>query len=746
MLAATAAVLLTAVLLAAATLRLTVRLRLRRLLLLVLRLLLRRLVRPAFAIFRTTRLLRRLVAGAGLILRVLLGGLLLRRRGDRAGAQTRAGAHGAVADRVRVREGLEVRVRQGGVQDLLPDLGGLAGAVHVAARGAEDRAGAVGRADPHRGGQLRRRADHPRVLVLTRVAHLRGTGLRGGLAPTSQRAIGVGGDRLHGLDDIVGHLGGHAALGVVRVLVKYVAVRGLDLLHEVGLVPGAAVGQGGHRGGHVHRTRLVLAQHDALVRRLAVLGQRVLDARHRLRHAEGVGHVRGVLHLVAQVVLQTQEGRVERLLRRLRNRAGAARVAVGVLHDLRARQLVRRRGVLSVQADALLQRGRQRHDLERGAGLQRRVGVVPAGRVVATEVAADRARLRVNGHRCRARVLLQRGEVLIHGIDRRLLDVHVDGGLDVQPAGGHILLSEADALQLLHHVGLDVAVRAGRFDVRRVVLRVLGVRELHPGALLRREIAHLNQAVEDVIPAVLGGLPVVFRVQGARRLNHAGEHRAFLRGELLGRLVKVGLRRRLDAIGVAPVVDGVEVGVEDLFLGPLVGHLHRVDQLTHLAGVRVCVAHQGVFHVLLGNRRAAAGGVIAGQLADGRAREAGEGKAGVGPELAVLRGERGVFHLVGDFVQIHVRAVALRRHDARQLGLTVGCVDGGNLLAGHLFRFGHVVARVRDAEHDERDRDERQQHEADDPRPTPLLPAVLVLFAAGGNRSGSVFLIVLGHR
>src|SRR5690606_41339400 len=105
------------------------------------------------------------------------------------------------------------------------------------------------------------------------------------------------------------------------------------------------------------------------------------------------------------------------------------------------------------------------------------------------------------------------------------------------------------------------------------------------------------------------------------------------------RFAKVGARGVGDAVGAAPVVDGVEVGGEDLVLGPLPGHLGGDDQLAHLAADRALGADERVLHVLLGDGGAAARVLPAEQVVAGRAQEAGGGETGIGVEAAILRSE-----------------------------------------------------------------------------------------------------------
>ena len=537
------------------------------------------------------------------------------------------------------------------VESALPDLGGRAGAVHIAAPRVVDGGGVIRGSNPYGGDQLRGAAHHPGVLVGAGVTQLRGTGLGHGLTPVGQRAIGPGRDWLHGVEHVVRDLLGDAPLtAVLWVFVEHLTRVGLDALNEVGVMPHATVGQGGHRGGHVQRAGLVLAQDDAFIRGLAIFGQGLIDSRQAARHAQRVGHIRGVLGLVLKIILQAHEGRVVGVLQRHAQVTHAAAVAVIVLDDLGSWQLIGIRGVHGAQRDTLLQRRGKGHHLEGGAGLERRIGVVPTVSVVAAEVAADGAGCRFDGDRTSTGVLLQRRQVGVHGIDLAVLDLHVNGGGDLQALGGHIILGDANLAEFLDDLVLDVAVRAGCLRVRGVLGRVSGLREYHAGTRGGVQLPHIHEAVKHVVPTLLRLAGVVPWVERRWALDYGRQEGGLFHGQITHVLVEVRAGCRLNAVSVAAEVHSIEVGVKDFFLGPFVGHLDGINQLASLADVRTFVAHQGIFHILLGDGRTAAGRSVAGELSDGRAAETGEGEAVVGPELAVLGGEHGVFNVIGDLL------------------------------------------------------------------------------------------------
>ena len=246
--------------------------------------------------------------------------------------------------------------------------------------------------------------------------------------------------------------------------------------------------------------------------------------------------------------------------------------------------------------------------------------------------------------------------------------------------------------------------------------------------------AHGDHAVGDVVPALLGFRSVRPRVELAGPLDRCGEHRALGRGQLGDRLGEVGARRGGDAVGVASVVDGVEVGLEDLVLRPLIGHLRRDHQLLALTDQAALVADHGLLHVLLGDGGTTTG-VVTGELTDRGASETGDRESGVVVEVAVLGGEDRIADLFGDLVDVDVLPVALRWDDPGQLGGAVVGVDLGDLVGHQLFRLRNLRDGVCGEERHQWHDDEHREHGdggRDEAPPHGLaLPGPLALGAVG---------------
>ena len=302
----------------------------------------------------------------------------------------------------------------------------------------------------------------------------------------------------------------------------------------------------------------------------------------------------------------------------------------------------------------------------------------------------------------------------------------VDGGGDLQSTGVHRLLRDAVRGELREDLRLDQAVRT--LGDRTLVdgRRVDGLRVDRRRPLVAVDAVQTDEPVHHVVPPVLGLGTVGPRVKLAGPLDGRGEHRALLDGELLDGLVEVGLRRGTDAVGVTSEVDGVEVGLEDLVLGPLTRHLRGDDQLLALPDQGPLVTDHGVLHVLLGDGGTATGRVVAGELTDRRTPEAGDRETAVRVEVTVLGGEHGITHVLGHLVDVDVLAVALRGHDAGELRGAVRRVDVRDLVVLELFRLRNLRHRVGgeegDERHDDEDRDNRADGRDDPPPPRTATP------------------------
>ena len=361
----------------------------------------------------------------------------------------------------------------------------------------------------------------------------------------------------------------------------------------------------------------------------------------------------------------------------------AVRAARALVVAQAGHRLARERGA-EPDRRALLKACEHGERLERGAREPLDPRVVEAEAVLAAVVGQDAAGLGVDRDERAAQVGGLTRERVVDGVDGLPLPGRVDRRGDAQPLLGDVLLGDAEVGQLGDHRRDDVPVGA-RGHAAALRGAGDGGREALGAALSRGEPALGDHAVEDELPARHGPVRVHGRVPARRRLDHAGEDRALGDRQVLHVLAEVGLARRLDAVGAAAEVDGVEVVAEDLVLGVLLGDLDRDDQFLVLAPQRGRVADEGVLDVLLGDRGAAA--VAAADLVPRGPRDADRVEAGVRVEAAVLGGEHGLAHVLRHGLDRHLRAVALLGHEPGER-VAVGVGEQRDLVVHHVVRRG----------------------------------------------------------
>ncbi len=185
--------------------------------------------------------------------------------------------------------------------------------------------------------------------------------------------------------------------------------------------------------------------------------------------------------------------------------------------------------------------------------------------------------------------------------------------------------------------------------------------------LLRRDRLVVHHAVQHPVPPGARGLGEAERVVVVGRLGQRGEEGGFRQGDLVERLVEVGLRRGGHAVGLQAEIDLVQVELEDALLGQRLLDPDGEHRLLHLALQGALVgAEQHVAGDLLGDGGGADRAAVPAhlhQVGDGRAGDGAGVDALVGPEILVLGGDEGLLD--------HVRNGGERHEDApllRQLG------------------------------------------------------------------------------
>ena len=499
----------------------------------------------------------------------------------------------------------------------------------------------------------------------------------------------------------------------------------------------------GVRRRHVDDARCVLPEHNTtldsavgVLQCLGAVGRDLGDARAVSRIGDRGGSTVEVHH-------QAVVNGVQRHLHGRRQVARPAGFAVRVGDGEAAGSLERRRAVGLRQRDALLECCHQSEHLERRAGLQVGLRVVESVAVVATEVAPDRAGPWIDRHhRCSQLGRLTLAEVVRRG-EVRPLHLGIDGGGDAKTAGPDLLLGDVECAELGQYLLLDQSVGS---VARRVAGNGLGIDDLR--VLLRVGLfpvdrADRDHAVEDVLPAPFGSLEVGCRVVVGGRADRRREHSRLRQGDVGEVLVEVRLGRCRDTVGAATEVDGVEVRREDLFFGPLAGHLGGDREFTELALVAGLVAGQHVLHVLLGDGRATTRVLATGHLAPRRAGVTADREARVARELAVLGCDHGLLQHLRDLGDRHIGAVALRWHDSREFAAP-GVDHRGDLTLLDVAGCGHLGAGVGHQEHrchHQGESGEQRTAETDDPGDCLLPPSLLLDRAAAGGSAAAAAML-----
>ena len=440
------------------------------------------------------------------------------------------------------------------------------------------------------------------------------------------------------------------------MLIDDAAVPVGDALDEVGRIVGAAVGKGAVRGGHLHGGGAV--GHAAQGQGEVAVPVVQRDA-HSGKVFAAVFHTDGLQGL--------DRWDVQAVLQRL---AHGHKAIVGVARVF---------GLVAPEVGWLVQQhagagppgifhGRRidRQGLEGRAGLPAQHGgaVQPAAGGVFPPAH--------NGPHRAAAGVHTRGGGLHGGAVRGVFGEHipgilllkdglhggVKGGVDAvapgqQRFGGHIQLQ----LRLIQHSIHKPAVgRGGRGILQGGNL--LGAGQV---VFLPRQHAFLLHDAEDIASPLGIGLRIGLQGEGARRLDGRRQGRG-LRGRKLLRIHPEGyLRRGLHAIGPLSEIDEVQVHLQDFVLGKLTLHLQGQPDFLQLAGDGFLAGKVRKLHQLLGDGAGPLSVAAGFQVADKRAEDARQVKAGVLVKAQILRGQKGVFHMVGEGGQGNDSAV-LRAH------------------------------------------------------------------------------------
>ena len=317
-----------------------------------------------------------------------------------------------------------------------------------------------------------------------------------------------------------------------------------------------------------------MAQGNAFEGGGPVFGEGFFNTGQGLCDAKSMGHVGRVLGGVGQFPLQPEEWGVERLFEGFLNSAATPAPTAGH-HGVG--KLVAGVGNHLAGGNALGDRGCQGEDFEGGAGLQGGVGVVPPVAVVTAEVGANRTGFWLHGHRGHPHVFPLFGQLSIDHFDSGVLGFHVDGGGDLQAPGLDFAFVDAKVAQLGNHLVFNEPIGPGNLGC--LLGSGGGVDGFGVGLgcpVGGAEPAFFGHAVKHIPPTLLGLGEVVSGIKLAGPLDAGRQHGCLAGVEFLHGDTEVGAGGGVDAVGVAPKINGIEVSAEHFFFAPLIGHFHGI--------------------------------------------------------------------------------------------------------------------------------------------------------------------------
>ena len=251
---------------------------------------------------------------------------------------------------------------------------------------------------------------------------------------------------------------------------------------------------------------------------------------------------------------------------------------------------------------------------------------------------------------------------------------------------------------LLELVG-DVADEAGGLDHigrhEHVVRRAEVFLESLVGLVLSCKVRP-HHRVQDQALAVLGAGPVGEGIVVGRVLGDPRQHRSLGQVQLRGRDVEVIAGRRLAAVGVMTVENGVQVHLQDLVLGEGAIDLDRKQGLLRLAFESRRVVEQPQLDQLLGDGGGALDRLVLAPIDPGRPSDALGIDSGLVIEVQILDCDRGVGQVLAHGAELLVVVLVAGWVEVGQL-LAVGGEDQrvlGQRLAGQGLGVGQLRGDV----------------------------------------------------
>ena len=246
-----------------------------------------------------------------------------------------------------------------------------------------------------------------------------------------------------------------------------------------------------------------------------------------------------------------------------------------------------------------------------------------------------------------------------HHVFGALLQVGVHRGVDGKAQAIFAAVSFG-CLHLGAHMGEQMGVTCARWALLRGA-HGAALRHLH---LCWRGPLQLYHAIERVVSAVAVAVGVLERGEGVGALHDGAERCGLLQRELVGGGVEVHLGGSADAVDrhavYMAVVDGVEVGLQDVFFVVLRLDGEGADGLTRLAVDAALCGEVAVLDELLGDGGPALHGAASACVGQGGASDGPTRHPVMFEEAVVFQGEQGPPHMLGKLVELHKNARGAR--------------------------------------------------------------------------------------
>ncbi len=277
------------------------------------------------------------------------------------------------------------------------------------------------------------------------------------------------------------------------------------------------------------------------------------------------------------------------------------------------------------------------------------------------------------------------GEAVEQRLARRFLQIHVERGVNAQPAFVHLV-----AAILRFQVAADFLdiVRSQRIRIFLQVERdrlALGVRRLGGG-----DLAVLQHGIEHEVAPLDRAFRMVDRRVILRRLGKSREQRGLFQFQLLGRFAEIVFRSGFKAVGAVAEKNLVGVEREDLRLGEAALDLDGKQRLLHLAIKRAVGREKQIAGELHGERGGSLHFPAGFDIAIRRACDAPEVDARVPVEILVFDRDQRIAQNFG-IVVIGGDDAALQREGADDSPLSViEFGDGTGTVTFELLDLGQV--------------------------------------------------------